>query len=240
MWLTATDVVREGLRDAARGRAVSVPSLRYKALVAAAGDDPASHLEIQIGQLVNLVRNGEPVRMSKRAGNFVLLTDLVDAVGIDAARYALARASVDQQIDIDADLWSRQTNDNPVFYVQYAHARICSLLRNAAEKKVERGTEYDPALLSHDRERNLLKTLGEFPGVVATAAELREPHRIAVYLEERVATDYHRFYDACQVLPKGDEPVSEFAASRLWLAEATRTVLANGLDLLGVSAPERM
>ncbi|MEV4281248.1 arginine--tRNA ligase [Actinoplanes xinjiangensis] len=213
---------------------------RLKAIAACAGDDPQKNIEILIGQLVNLVRGGQPVRLSKRAGNIITLDEMLDAVGPDAARYSLARSSTDSTLTLDIEEITKNSSDNPVFYVQYAHARICSLLRNAEEKKINRAEVYDPSLLSHERERNLLKTLGEFPGVVATAAELREPHRIAVYLEERVATDYHRFYDACQVLPKGDEPVSEFAQSRLWLAEATRTVLANGLDLLGVSAPERM
>ncbi|SDT77198.1 arginine--tRNA ligase [Actinoplanes derwentensis] len=213
---------------------------RLKAIAACAGDDPKKNIEILIGQLVNLVRAGQPVRLSKRAGNIITLDELVEAVGVDAARYSLARSSTDSMLTLDLEEITKHSNDNPVHYVQYAHARICSLLKNAEDKKVERGESYEPALLSHERERNLLKTLGDFPAVVATAAELREPHRIAVYLEERVATDYHRFYDACQVLPKGDEPVSEYAAPRLWLMEATRTVLANGLDLLGVSAPERM
>ncbi|HWS39228.1 MAG TPA: arginine--tRNA ligase [Actinoplanes sp.] len=213
---------------------------RLKAIAACAGDDPKQNIEILIGQLVNLVRAGQPVRLSKRAGNIITLDELVEAVGVDAARYSLARSSTDSMLTLDIEEITRNSSENPVHYVQYAHARICSLLKNAEDKKVARGEEYDPALLSHERERNLLKTLGDFPGVVATAAELREPHRIAVYLEERVATDYHRFYDACQVLPKGDEPASEYAGPRLWLMEATRTVLANGLDLLGVSAPERM
>jgi arginyl-tRNA synthetase len=214
---------------------------RYKALVAAAGDDPATHLEIQIGQLVNLVRNGEPVRMSKRKGNFVLLTDLVDAVGVDAARYALARASVDQQIDIDADLWSRQTNDNPVFYVQYAHARISSVLRNAAELGLTLGEagDVDVTQLTHERESDLLRAIGEFPRVLGAAAELRAPHRVARYLEELAGT-YHRFYDSCRVLPRGDEEATALTTARLWLCAATATVLRNGLDVLGVSAPERM
>ena len=214
---------------------------RYKALVAAAGDDPEVDLEILIGQLVNLVRNGEPVRMSKRKGNFVLLTDLVDAVGQDAARYALARASVDQQIDIDADLWSRQTNDNPVFYVQYAHARIASLLRGASELGLALGEpgDVDTALLEHPREGDLLRAVGEFPRVVASAAELRAPHRVARYLEELAGT-YHRFYDSCRVLPRGDEEATPVTTARLWLCAATATVLRNGLAVLGVSAPERM
>jgi arginyl-tRNA synthetase len=214
---------------------------RYKALVSAAGDDPATHLEIQIGQLVNLVKDGEPVRMSKRKGNFVLLTDLVDAVGIDAARYALARASVDQQIDIDADLWSRQTNDNPVFYVQYAHARISSVLRNAADLGLALGEsgDVDVAQLTHERESDLLRAIGEFPRVLTAAAELRAPHRVARYLEELAGT-YHRFYDSCRVLPRGDEEATALTTARLWLCAATATVLRNGLDVLGVSAPERM
>jgi arginyl-tRNA synthetase len=214
---------------------------RYKALVAAAGDDPATHLEILIGQLVNLVKDGEPVRMSKRKGNFVLLTDLVDAVGIDAARYALARASVDQQIDIDADLWSRQTNDNPVFYVQYAHARISSVLRNAADLGLTLGEagDVDVTQLAHERESDLLRAIGEFPRVLSAAAELRAPHRVARYLEELAGT-YHRFYDSCRVLPRGDEEATPLTTARLWLCAATATVLRNGLDVLGVSAPERM
>lgn len=214
---------------------------RYKALVAAAGDDPAAHLEILIGQLVNLLRNGEPVRMSKRAGTVVNMEDLVEAIGIDAARYALARASVDQQIDIDLDLWSRKTNDNPVFYVQYAHARISSLLRNAAELGLSLGEpdDVDVALLGHERETDLLRAIGEFPRVLTAAAELRAPHRVARYLEELAGT-YHRFYDACRVLPRGDEEPTTLTTARLWLCSATAVVLRNGLTVLGVSAPERM
>jgi len=214
---------------------------RYKALVAALGDDPDANLEILIGQLVNLVRDGQPLRMSKRAGTVVLLEDLVGAVGADAARYALARASVDQQIDLDLDLWSRQTNDNPVFYVQYAHARIASVLRGAADLGLELGEagDVDTALLAHPREGDLLTALGAFPRVLAGAAELRAPHRVARYLEELAGT-YHRFYDTCRVLPRGDEEATPLTTSRLWLCAATATVLRNGLDVLGVSAPERM
>jgi arginyl-tRNA synthetase len=212
---------------------------RLKALAACAGDDPNKNIEVLIGQFVNLVRDGEPVRMSKRAGTVLTLNDLVDAIGVDAARYALARYSVDSTIDIDLDLWAKRTNDNPVFYVQYAHARLASLQRNAAELGVERGSTYDPALLTHEREADLLGSLGEFPRVVGSAAELREPHRVARYLEALAGT-YHRFYEACRVLPLGDEPATEVNRSRLWLCEATRIVLANGLGLLGVTAPERM
>ncbi|MGY1783053.1 arginine--tRNA ligase [Geodermatophilus sp. SYSU D01036] len=214
---------------------------RYKALVAATGDDPDTHLEILIGQLVNLLRDGEPVRMSKRAGTIVLLSDLTDAIGVDAARYALARASVDQTIDIDVELWSRRTSDNPVFYVQYAHARISSVLRNAADLGLALGEAdgVDTGLLAHERENDLLRAIGEFPRVVSSAAELRAPHRVARYLEELAGT-YHRFYDACRVLPRGDEEATPLTTARLWLCAATAVVLRNGLGVLGVSAPERM
>ena len=212
---------------------------RMMAMCACFGDKPGENLEILIGQMVNLLRDGQPLRMSKRAGTVLTMEDLVEAIGVDAARYALARYSMDSTIDIDLDVWTRRTNDNPVFYVQYAHARISSLLRNAGELGIHRGDEYDAALLSHEREGELLGVLGEFPRVVASAAELREPHRVARYLEELAAT-YHRFYDACRVLPQGDEDATDLTIARLWLVEATRVVLANGLGLLGVSAPERM
>ena len=218
---------------------------RYKALVAALGDDPDQNLEILLGQLVNLVKDGETVRMSKRKGNFVLLADLVEAVGADAARYALARASVDQQIDLDLDLWSRAASDNPVFYVQYAHARIASLLRGAADLGIATGLDAgDPAAvdatqLAHPREVDLLRAVAEFPRVVTAAAELRAPHRVARYLEELAGT-YHRFYDVCRVLPRGDEEVTPTTVARLWLCAATAQVLRNGLAVLGVHAPERM
>ncbi len=209
---------------------------RLRAVAAACGDDPAV-VEVLIGQLVSLVRDGEPVRMSKRAGTVLTLDDLVDAVGVDAARYALIRSSVDSVLEIDLGLWARRTSDNPVFYVQYAHARLASLARNAADVGVTTGTAF--ALLDHPREGDLIRTLGEFPAVVATAAELREPHRVARYLEA-LASAYHKFYDSCRVLPMGDEDVTDLHRARLALCVATRQVLANGLGLLGVSAPERM
>ncbi|MDP9183921.1 MAG: DALR anticodon-binding domain-containing protein, partial [Actinomycetota bacterium] len=166
------------------------------------------------------------------------LEDLVDVIGVDAARYALTRSNADSQLDIDLDVWARQTSDNPVFYVQYAATRAASVLRNAGEMGIEPGG--DVALLTHPRENDLLLALAEFPAVVATAAELREPHRVARYLEEKVAKSAQRYWDECQVLPKGDEEVAETTAPRLLLWRATRVVLENGLGLLGVSAPERM
>ena len=215
---------------------------RLRAMCAAFGDVPGRNLEILIGQLVSLVRNGEPLRMSKRAGTVLTLEDLVEAVGIDAARYALVRSSMDATIEIDLDLWSRRTSDNPVFYVQYAATRAASVLRNAATMGL---TPADPdtvdlALLTHPRETELLLALAQLPAVIASAVELREPHRVARYLEEKVAKSAQRFWDDCQVLPKGDEPISPHAAPRLLLWQATRVVLENGLALLGVSAPERM
>ncbi|MEU1234859.1 arginine--tRNA ligase [Micromonospora aurantiaca] len=215
---------------------------RMKAMSACFGDDPARNLEILIGQLVNLVRDGAPVRMSKRAGTVVTLEDLVDAIGVDAARYALARYSADSPIDIDVELWTRAKNDNPVYYVQYVAARTAGVARNAAEIGLTRGdaAAFQPELLGHDKENELLKALAEFPAVVATAAELREPHRVARYLEESVAQAYHRFYDNCRIAPQGDEEITDTHRARLWLNDATRVVIANGLHLLGVSAPERM
>ncbi|MEU5847661.1 arginine--tRNA ligase [Saccharopolyspora shandongensis] len=213
---------------------------RLKAAAAALGDDPAV-VEVLIGQMVNLVRDGKPMRMSKRAGTVVTLEDLVDAVGVDAARYSLIRSSADSAVDIDLDLISKRTNENPVFYVQYAHARLASLQRNAASLGIERGPvdEADLSLLTHEREGDLIRTLGEFPRVVLSAAQLREPHRVARYLED-VAAAYHKFYDACRVLQPGDDQASPLTIARLQLCEATRQVLANGLGLLGVSAPDKM
>jgi arginyl-tRNA synthetase len=216
---------------------------RLKAAAAAFGDDP-DRVEVLIGQMVNLVKDGAPVRMSKRAGTVVTMEDLVDGVGVDAARYALARSSADSAIDIDLDLLVRRTNDNPVFYVQYAHARTCNVARNAATAGVRREDGFDASLLDHPSEEVVLASLAQFPGVVAQAAALREPHRVARYLEE-LAGAYHKWYDQRRVVPSVAtdgtvEPVSDVHRTRLWLNDAVRTVLANGLGLLGVGAPERM
>jgi arginyl-tRNA synthetase len=213
---------------------------RLRAVAACAGDDMDINVEVLIGQMVKMIKEGEEVKLSKRAGTIVTLEDLVEEVGVDAARYSLIRYPVDSPLTLDLDLLVRRTNDNPVFYVQYAHARIASVLRNAADVGIDwRSAPYDAGLLSHEREGELLRALAEFPAVVASAAELREPHRIPRYLES-LATAYHRFYDACRVLPRGDEEISDQHIARLWLCAAARQVLANGLAMCGVSAPERM
>ena len=211
---------------------------RLKAAAEALGDDPAS-VEVLIGQMVNLVKEGKPVRMSKRAGTVVTIEDLVEAVGVDAARYALIRSSVNSTLDIDLDLLNTRTNENPVFYVQYAHARMSSVMRNAADLGIAPNDELN--LLTHEREGELIRIIGEFPRVTRTAAELREPHRVARYLEDLAGT-FHKYYDTkeCRVLPQGDEPVTPVAGARLALYLAARQVLVNGLGLLGVTAPERM
>ncbi len=210
---------------------------RLKAAAAALGDDPDT-VEVLIGQMVNLVRDGQPVRMSKRAGTVITLDDLVEAIGVDAARYSLIRSSVDTPIDIDLALWSSASNENPVYYVQYAHARLSALARNAAELGLIPDTGHLD-LLTHEREGTLIRSIGEFPRVLKAAAALREPHRISRYLED-LAGDYHRFYDTCRVLPQGDEAPNELHTARLALCQATRQVIANGLGILGVTAPGRM
>ncbi|WP_018023652.1 arginine--tRNA ligase [Corynebacterium ulceribovis] len=210
---------------------------RLRAAAAALGHDPEA-VEVLIGQMVNLVKDGKTVRMSKRAGTVITLDDLVGAIGIDAARYVMIRSSVDQNLDVDLDLWAAQDSNNPVYYVQYGHARLCSIARNADQLGVT-VDHADYGLLTHDREGTLIRTLGEFPAVVQAAAQLREPHRVARYAEE-LAGVFHRFYDTCQILPRGDEEANSLHSARLALAMATRQTLANALGLLGVTAPERM
>jgi arginyl-tRNA synthetase len=213
---------------------------RLKATAACAGDNPEYNIDVLIGQLVKIMEGGEEVKLSKRAGTIITLEELVEKVGVDAARYTLIRYPVDTPMVMDLDILKRSTNENPVYYVQYAHARIAAVLRNAAELDIASGLDnFDPAQLSHDRENELLGSLAEFPRIVASAAELREPHRIARYLEE-LAGVYHGFYADCRVLPMGDEPATALHSARLNLCAATLQVLKNGLLLLGVSAPERM
>lgn len=212
---------------------------RLMAVCAAFGDTPHTNLEVLIGQMVNLVKDGEPLRMSKRAGTVVTLEDLVDIVGVDAARYALARSSVDQSIDIDLDVLAKASNDNPVFYVQYAHARTANVARNAAAAGVHRDDAFDPATLSHPTETELIGRLTEYPRIVEQAAQLREQHRVARYAEA-LAGAYHKWYSECRVTPLSGAEVTDTHRTRLWLNDATGQVLRNALSLLGVSAPERM
>ena len=207
---------------------------RLKALAGSAGDDPERDIEVLIGQLVSV--NG--ARLSKRAGNIIELDDLREWIGTDALRYSLERSPADSPLSLDPELLKKRTNDNPVFYVQYAHARTHNVARNATESGVTRD-EFHPELLGHETEAALLGALQEFPRIVAFAAEIREPHRVARYLEE-LAGLYHRWYDNCRVTPKGDEEIQPVHGTRLWLNDATGQVLRNGLALLGVSAPERM
>jgi arginyl-tRNA synthetase len=214
---------------------------RLKAIAACAGDDPEYNIHVLIGQMVKIMEGGEELKLSKRAGTIITLEELVEKVGVDAARYTLIRYPVDTPMVMDVDVLRSRTNENPVYYVQYAHARICAVLRNAADLGIAYGSEF-PAeyeLLEHHRERELMGLLGEFPKVVSGAAELREPHRIARYVEE-LAGVYHRFYNDCRVLPMGEEPAEAIHSARANLCLATAQVVANGLSLLGVSAPERM
>ena len=213
---------------------------RIKALAACAGDDQDKDVEILIGQMVKIIENGEELKLSKRAGTIITLEELVEKVGKDAARYTLIRYPTDTPMVMDVDLLRKNTNDNPVYYVQYAHARICAVLRNAKELGISYGVDnFKPELLVHERERELIGLLTEFPRVVASAAEMREPHRVARYIED-LAGQYHRFYNDCRVLPLGDEKPTELNSSRATLCLATAQVISNGLDLLGVSAPEKM
>jgi arginyl-tRNA synthetase len=211
---------------------------RLRAIVACAGDDPDQTLEVMIGQMVKLVQDGDEMRLSKRAGTILTLDEFVDMVGVDAGRYSLARWSADTPLTLDVAEITRRSNDNPVYYVQYAHARTSNARRNAADVGIGLDV-FRPELLTSPFEATLLTALSDFPRVVASAAELRAPHRIARYLEE-LSGAYHRWYDECRIIPKGDDEITDVNRTRAWLNEATKVVLANGLDLLGVSAPERM
>lgn len=213
---------------------------RLKAIAACAGDDPEYNIDVLIGQLVKIMEGGEEVKLSKRAGTIITLEELVEKVGVDAARYTLIRYPVDTPMVMDIDILKRNTNENPVYYVQYAHARITAVLRNAADLNIPVDlSTFDSSQLVHDRENELLGALAEFPRVVQSAAELRQPHRVARYLEELAGT-YHGFYADCRVLPMGEENPSPLHTARLLLCASTKQVIKNGLDLLGVSAPERM
>jgi arginyl-tRNA synthetase len=213
---------------------------RVKALAACAGDDPEKDVEVLIGQMVKIIEGGAELKLSKRAGTIITLEELVEKVGTDAARYTLIRFPTDTPMVMDVDLLRKNTNDNPVYYVQYAHARICAVLRNATELGINYGLKfYSPELLTHERERELVGLLAQYPKVLSSAAQLRQPHRVARYIEE-LASQYHRFYNDCRVLPLGDEKVSDLNSARATLSQATAQVISNGLDLLGVNAPEKM
>jgi arginyl-tRNA synthetase len=213
---------------------------RVKALAACAGDDPEKDVEVLIGQMVKIIEGGAELKLSKRAGTIITLEELVEKVGTDAARYTLIRFPTDTPMVMDVDLLRKNTNDNPVYYVQYAHARICAVLRNAKELGINYGLKfYSPELLTHERERELVGLLAQYPKVLSSAAQLRQPHRVARYIEE-LASQYHRFYNDCRVLPLGDEKVNDLNSARATLSQATAQVISNGLDLLGVNAPEKM
>lgn len=215
---------------------------RLRAMAACVGDDPARTLDVMIGQMVKIMRDGEEMKLSKRAGTIVTLNELMDEIGVDALRYSLARYPADSPLTLDVAEITKASADNPVYYVQYAHARTCRMMENAADVGMALpGEAFDPSLLDHELDGRLLRALADYPRVVASAAELREPHRVARYLEDTAAV-FNKWYDTkeCRMLPQGDEPVTAANESRLVLVAATRTVIANGLDLLGVTAPERM
>ena len=213
---------------------------RIKAIAACAGDDPEKDIEVLIGQMVKIIEGGQELKLSKRAGTIITLEELVEKVGIDAARYTLIRYPTDTPMVMDVDLLKKNTNDNPVYYVQYAHARICAVLRNAKDLGIDYGLKfYSPELLVHERERELIGLLAEYPRIVSAAAFARQPHRVARYIED-LAAQYHRFYNDCRVLPLGEEKPTKLNSARACLCLATAQVISNGLDLLGVNAPERM
>ena len=213
---------------------------RLSAMAACVGDTPGDQIQVLIGQLVKIMQDGQELKLSKRAGTIVSLRELIDLVGVDPLRYTLIRYPVDSPLTLDVAEMTRKSNDNPVYYVQYVHARTSSILRGADDLSIAHGLDvFDPSLLAHEREGDLLRALAEYPRVVERAAELQEPHRVARYLEDTAST-FHKFYDACRVLPQGDEDATDLHRARLVLVDATRQVVANGLGLLGVSAPERM
>ena len=221
---------------------------RLKAAAACLGI-PADRVEIRIGQLVNLLRAGEPVRMSKRTGEMIALDEVVDEVGADVTRYHFLRQGLDTMVDFDLEVVAQQSMENPVYYVQYAHARINSLVRTADERGFDHGSLEDADLtrLSHPAELELLTAIAQLPIVVDDAAELRATQRLARYAEDLAGT-FHRFYAECRILVADDDErtadeqaeLLELGRARYWLAVAARQVLVNALGLLRVSAPERM
>lgn len=208
---------------------------RMRAAIQALGYD-ADTLEVEIIQMVNLFENGEKVKMSKRTGKAVTLRELMEEVGVDAMRYFFVMRSSDSHLDFDMDLAKSESNDNPVYYVQYAHARICTMLKQAEEKGFSFDENINGSLLTSEKEEDLLKQLGAFPQVVADAATNRTPHRVTQYVFD-LAANLHSFYNAEKVLD-ADHP--ERTKARLALMQAVRYTLVNGLRLIGVSAPESM
>jgi arginyl-tRNA synthetase len=207
---------------------------RMEAAMTALGYPPGS-FQVRIIQQVNLLRGGEVVKMSKRSGNIIEMTELVDEVGVDAARYFFLMRKLDSPMDFDIDLAKKQSDENPVYYVQYAHARVCNILVHADEKGISLAEDYDLGLLKTAEELAVLKKLAEFPEAVSKAAQFLEPHRLTIYLQELAAV-FHHFYHEHRV-------VSEDAAltqARLRLVEGVRIVLANALRLLNINAPEKM
>ncbi|BAQ30420.1 arginine--tRNA ligase [Bifidobacterium scardovii] len=230
---------------------------RMMAMCAAFGDEPGVNMQILIGQMVNVMKDGKAVRMSKRAGNVVTIDDLTEAIGVDAARYSLARTDYNSPVDIDLNLLASHSNENPVYYVQYAHARSCNVDRNAQAA----GVTYegaDASLLDTEADGEVLAALAQWPATLTLAGDQRAPHRVAHYLED-LAAAYHKWYNVERVVPmaltepeerlddaareavriaKNPEPAR--AAARLKLNDAVRTVIESGLDLLGVTAPDKM
>ncbi|MDF7663329.1 arginine--tRNA ligase [Bifidobacterium sp. ESL0763] len=230
---------------------------RLMAVCDAFGDTPYVNMQILIGQMVNVMKDGKAVRMSKRAGNVVTIEDLVDAVGVDAARYSLARTDYNTSIDVDLGLLASHTNENPVYYVQYAHARSCNVDRNAAAAKID-AKDADMSLLDTEVDGEVLASLAQWPAIVTESADLRAPHKVAHYLEA-LAGSYHKWYNVERVVPmaltdaeegKGEaerealriakNPEPARAAARLKLNDAVQQVIASGLDMLGVTAPDKM
>ncbi|OXS55773.1 arginyl-tRNA synthetase [Bacillus sp. V-88] len=208
---------------------------RMKAAIEALGFD-RDKLEVEVIQLVHLYKDGEKMKMSKRTGKAVTLRELVEEVGLDAVRYFFAMRSADTHMDFDLDLAVSQSNENPVYYAQYAHARICSILRQAEEQGLASEDKIDLKLIGTEKEVDLLKKLGEFPQMIADAAEKRTPHRIANYIND-LASAFHSFYNANKVL---DEENRELTTARLALVKVVRVTLQNALALIGVAAPEKM
>ena len=207
---------------------------RMKAAIEALGYDRDT-LEVEVTQMVQLYKDGEKFKMSKRTGKAVTLRELVEEVGLDAVRYFFAMRSADAQMDFDLDLAISKSNENPVYYAQYAHARISSILRSAGDADLAASTDHVD-LLQTEKELSLIKKVGDFPQLVSDAARLRSPHRITVYIQE-LAAEFHSFYNAEKVLDPDNRELSE---ARLALITATRTTIANALKLIGVDAPEKM